>query len=240
MRVNVGAMRRGRVPWVALGAVLVMVVLSVQLGVRAEGEAMARCDRFAQAADARRVADAGPAGGPRVVVVGDSWSVGLGLDRPNASWPSRLASELGARVHVEGFSGSGFGAFSSPCGRVSFADRAGRALAGPGAAGEVLVVEGGLNDVDQPDAAVASGFRRVLAQAGDRPVLVVGPASAPARAALVPDVDGLLERLSAQHGVTYLRTSDLELPYLADGLHLTETGHRAFGDAVAAAVADLP
>ena len=235
-----GVLRRGRVPWVALGAVLVMVVFSVQLGVRAEGEALARCDRFAQAADARRLADAGPADGRRVVVIGDSWSVGLGLERPAASWPSRLAAELGARVHVEGFSGSGFGAFSSPCGRVSFADRAARALPGTGSATEVLVIEGGLNDVDQPDASIASGLRRVLALAGDRRVLVVGPAAAPARAALVPEVDGLLERLSAQHGVTYLRTSDLELPYLEDGLHLTESGHRAFGDAVAAAVADLP
>lgn len=240
MRVNVGAVRRGRVPWVALGAVLVAVAFSVQLGVRAEGEDLARCERFSQASTARLAADAGPVDGRSIVVVGDSWSVGLGLDRPAASWPSRLADELGARVRVAGFSGSGFGAFSSPCGRVSFADRTEAALTGPGARADLLVVEGGLNDVDQPDASIAAGFRRVLAQAGDRPVLVVGPASAPARAALVPDVDGLLERLSAQHGVAYLRTSHLDLPYLDDGLHLTEAGHRAFGDAVAAAVADLP
>lgn len=229
-------------PWIGVGAVLVMVAFSVQLFVRAEGEDLARCEKFSQASTARLAADAGPADGRRLVVIGDSWSVGLGLDRPAASWPSRLAAELGARVHVAGFSGSGFAAFSSPCGRVAFGDRAARALAGSGSGsgGELVVVEGGLNDVDASDASIASGFRRVLREAGDRQVLVVGPASAPARAALVPDVDGLLARLSAQHGVAYLSTTDLDLPYLADGLHLTEAGHRTFGDAVAAAIADLP
>lgn len=233
-------MRRERAPWVAIGAVLVMVAFSVQLFVRASGEDLARCERFSQASTARLAADAGPADGRRVVVIGDSWSVGLGLDRPAASWPSRLAAELGARVRVAGFSGSGFGAFSSPCGRVSFGDRAARALPGTGSGAELVVVEGGLNDVDASDASIATGFRKVLREAGERQVLVVGPASAPARAALVPDVDGLLARLSAQHGVAYLSTADLDLPYLDDGLHLTEAGHRAFGDAVAAAIADLP
>ena len=62
--------------------------------------------------------------GERVVVVGDSWSAGLGLDDPVQSWPSRLPG----RIHVAGFSGTGFSAHASPCGRVSFArPRAGRA-----------------------------------------------------------------------------------------------------------------
>jgi acyl-CoA thioesterase-1 len=70
-------------------------------------------------------------------------------------------------------------------------------------------------------------------------VVVVGPASAPARAAQVPRVDRLLRHLSETYGVSYVSTADLELPYLDDRLHLTEKGHRIFGDAVAARIALL-
>jgi acyl-CoA thioesterase-1 len=170
-----------------------------------------------------------------VVVIGDSWSAGLGLADSAASWPSRLPG----RVHVAGFSGSGFSAGASDCGAVSFADRAPDAL-GPGT--DLVVIEGGLNDVDQPSAAIVSGFARLMASLSGVPrrrVVVVGPASAPARAAGVDRVDLLLGALAEQYGVAYVRTRDLDLPYLPDGLHLTPAGHRAFGDAVAARIADL-
>ncbi len=91
----------------------------------------------------------------RVVVIGDSWSAGLGLDRPVQSWPSRLPG----RVHVAGFSGSGFSAKASPCGRVSFADRAPAALGG---GADLVVIEGGLNDYDRSRAEIKAGFARVV------------------------------------------------------------------------------
>jgi acyl-CoA thioesterase-1 len=53
----------------------------------------------------------------------------------------------------------------------------------------------------------------------------------------VPRVDALLASLSEQYGVPYIRTSDLDLTYLDDRLHLTEDGHRDFGDAVAERIA---
>jgi acyl-CoA thioesterase-1 len=40
--------------------------------------------------------------------------------------------------------------------------------------------------------------------------------------------------------VPYVSTLDMRLPYLDDRLHLTPTGHRIFGDAVAARIALLP
>ncbi len=70
-------------------------------------------------------------------------------------------------------------------------------------------------------------------------VVVVGPPSAPSRAAAVPRVDALLADLSEEYGVTYVRTSDWSLPYLDDRLHLTPAGHRTFGDAVAQEIATL-
>jgi acyl-CoA thioesterase-1 len=176
-----------------------------------------KCERFAAASVKRAAMVTGS--GERVVVIGDSWSSGLGLDRPVHSWPSRLPG----RIHVAGFSGTGFSAKSSECGRVSFGDRAPEALRG---GADLVVVEGGLNDYDHSRAEIKAGF--------------VGPATAPARAGKVPRVDRLLAHLSQKYGVPYVSTVDLKLPYLDDRLHLTPTGHRLFGDAVAARIALLP
>jgi acyl-CoA thioesterase-1 len=182
--------------------------------------------------DARERAALVTGSGERAVVIGDSWSVGLGLDDLEGSWPSRLDDE----THVAGFSGSGFSEGASPCGRVSFADRATAALRG---GADLVVVEGGLNDYDQPSAAVEHGFDRLMRTLAGHRVVVVGPAAAPSRARAVPRVDDLLARLSAAYAVPYVPTSDLELPYLHDRLHLTEAGHAEFGDAVAARIAGV-
>ncbi|NYE36642.1 acyl-CoA thioesterase-1 [Nocardioides cavernae] len=170
--------------------------------------------------------------GPRTLVLGDSWSVGLGQDDLSRSWASALPGE----VHVRGFSGSGFSERASGCGRVSFHDRAPTAL---GVRPQLVVVEGGLNDYDQPGAAIDRGFRALMADLAGQRVVVVGPADAPARSGAVPRVDAQLELLSGLYGVPYVATSDLTLDYLADRLHLTEDGHRAFGEAVAARIADV-
>lgn len=210
-------------------ALLMLVTLGF-LTARARGDDPSRCERFEKASVARAAHVTGS--GERVVVIGDSWSAGLGLDQPATSWPTRLQG----RIHVAGFSGSGFSAKSSPCKGVSFADRADRALRG---GADLVVVEGGLNDVDRPDSEIRSGFARLMRTLRPYDVVVVGPARAPDRARGVPRVDRLLASLAAQHGVAYVATSDLDLSYLDDRLHLTAAGHRAFGDAVADRIAGL-
>ena len=180
--------------------------------------------------DARERAAVVTGEGERVLVIGDSWSVGLGQDELSRSWAARLPGE----VHVSGFSGSGFSAGASGCGRVSFHDRAPTAI---GVRPRLVVVEGGLNDHDQPARAIDRGFRDLMADLAGHDVVVVGPADAPSRSGAVPRVDALLERLSRTYGVPYVRTSDLDLDYLQDSLHLTEEGHREFGDAVAERIA---
>ena len=213
---------------VLVGAVVVLLIsaaLTVLMAVRATGKDTTRCERFTTQSTARAADVTGH--GRRVLVIGDSWSAGLGLARPDRSWPSRLDG----RVRVDGFSGSGFSEHASPCAGVAFADRAPESV---GAGAALVVVEGGLNDFDQPDAAIRIGFDRLLTALAGHPVVVVGPASAPSRAAQVVRVDTLLARLAAQHDVPYVRTSGLDLPYLPDRLHLTPAGHREFGDYVAA------
>jgi acyl-CoA thioesterase-1 len=217
-----------RLPVVALLCALVLPASLLVFHMSAAAEDARHCARFAQASLERAAADVGS--GPSVVVIGDSYSVGLGLDRPAGSWPSRLPG----RVHVAGFSGSGFSTGASGCGAVAFADRAAEAVAG---SADLVVVEGGLNDFDQPAAEITAGFQRLMQILAGRPVLVVGPVTAPSRARAVPRVDRLLARLAAASGATYVRTSGLDLDYLDDRLHLTEAGHRAFGDHVARRVA---
>jgi acyl-CoA thioesterase-1 len=215
-----------------VGAVVVFLVVSALILNVAEraGADTNRCHRFAADSAARAAQVTGS--GERVVVIGDSWSAGLGLDRPAASWPSRLPGE----VHVAGFSGSGFAAHASPCADVSFADRAPAAVSG---GADLVVVEGGLNDYDRPDREIRNGFARLMAALEGYRVVVVGPASAPSRAAAVPHVDEQLASLATWYGVPYIRTSGLSLDYLHDRLHLTPAGHDAFGDYVAQELATL-
>lgn len=214
----------------ALVVVLVAAMLAVHLAARARGAEASRCERFAADSVVRSRVVTGA--GAKVVVIGDSYAAGLGLDAPGDSWPSRLHGT----VHVAGFSGSGFSPGASRCAGVSFATRAADAVR---SGAELVVVEGGLNDHDRSDAEIRAGFARLMATLGDRRVVVVGPPSAPARAAAVPRVDRLLEALAGQYGAAYVRTSEWSLPYLDDRLHLTPAGHRAFGDAVAAEIAGL-
>jgi len=211
-------------------AVLLLTALMAFHVAHRAGAGEERCR--AHRADAGQRADLAVGARPRTVVLGDSWSVGLGLRDLGDSWPSRLPGQ----PEVAGFSGSGFSAGASPCARVSFAERATTAVHRDA---DLVVVEGGLNDYDQPEAAVRHGFDRLMRTLVGRRVVVLGPALAPARADAVPRVDRLLGELSAAYGVPYVATSDLDLPYLADGLHLTVTGHAAFGDAVAERIAAI-
>lgn len=214
-------------PLVALSCAVLLVGSLLVFHLSAAAESARHCARFAKASVERAAADTGS--GARVVVIGDSYAVGLGLDRPVASWPS----QLDGRVHVAGFSGSGFSEGASGCGSVSFADRAGEAVRG---GAEWVVVAGGLNDFDQSSADISQGFARLMRVLDGRRVVVVGPVRAPARAADVPRVDRLLAGLARTAGATYVRTSRLDLDYSEDRLHLTEAGHRELGAYVAMAL----
>jgi acyl-CoA thioesterase-1 len=214
------------------GALFLLVIATLLVvHVAARGADADHCGRFAADSVARAERVTGT--GQRVVVIGDSWSAGLGLDDAAGAWPSQLPGA----VHVAGFSGSGFSAHASSCRQVSFADRAPAALRG---GADLVVIEGGLNDVDQSDRAIRVGFARLMEELTGHAVVVIGPAAAPARAAAVPRVDALLASLAEQYGAGYVRTSDVDLAYLDDRLHLTGGGHQVFGEYVAARIAELP
>jgi acyl-CoA thioesterase-1 len=207
-----------------VGVVLTVVALTPIVAGAALGSTTDRCTAFARESVARQRLVTGH--GERTVVIGDSYSAGLGLRRPGDSW----AAELPGRVHVYGFSGSGFSRGASPCSAVAFDQRARRALATDP---DLVVIEGGLNDFDQPAADIRAGFRRLLREVGDRHVLVVGPPSAPQRARSAARVDAILRAEAAQTGTPYLSMLRQHFDYLPDRLHLTASGHRQFGALVA-------
>ena len=217
---------RIRGAWFVAVGLTVAVATAGLLVVTRAGADTDRCAEFRAAARERAGLVTGS--GRDVLVIGDSYSVGFGV-AASQSWPTRLPGQ----VHVDGFSGSGFSRDASGCGDFSYGARASRSLPDQP---DLVVVEGGLNDFDQPRRAIRAGFAALMTELAGRQVLVVGPVPAPDRARAVPAVDAQLARLSEKYGVGYLSMLDADLSYLDDGLHLTAAGHREFGDRVAAAV----
>lgn len=224
---------RGRL---LVGLTLVVVLVVAGCGSNASWfdqghQKMSVCDSFrARAAD--RLATV-TGSGPRVVVIGDSWSVGRGLVGNQRPWPAQLPGE----VHVSGFPGSGYSEQDmARCGRVSLADRAPNALR-QGA--DLVVVEGGLNDVNRSTASIATGFHRLMRTLRRYDTVIVGPPRAPKRGDGVVRVDRLLRRLSDRAGVPYVSTLDVRLPYLPDRLHPTAAGQVTFGRIVARRIAKV-
>lgn len=218
-------------------AVALLVGLGVVVADRVIGRDPDDCDRRARDSAARAAADTGPLDAAEVVVIGDSYSVGAGLTDRARAWPSRLAA-LPARVHVAGYSGSGFESGALDCPGVSYPDRAPAAVAGRAEA--LVVVQGGLNDWDQPETDVADGVRRTAAVLAGHRVVLVGPPHVDVAEIddEVPRLDALLRRLAQEVGWRYLPMIGLRLDFV-DRLHPDVAGHTRFGDRVARGIADL-
>ncbi|MFL6155646.1 MAG: hypothetical protein ACJ72D_06140, partial [Marmoricola sp.] len=136
-----------------VGALLVGMFAVVGLAGPAQSSESERCGRFALQSRVRERMLTGT--GRPVVVIGDSYSVGLGLSHPDRAWTRNLSG----RVHVFGFSGSGFARHDSPCKDVAFDQRAPAALR---ARHSLVVLEGGLNDYNQSARSIRAGYRRLI------------------------------------------------------------------------------
>lgn len=165
-------------------------------------------------------------GNRSVVVLGDSYAQGYGLSDQRSSWPSYLP----ATVAVRSLGGTGFAA--SPCGpHDAYQYRAANLPAA-----DLVVVEGGLNDVTATDAAIVSGVRATVARTGVTRTVIVGPANAPAWSARAAHVDQVLEQVSHELGIRYVSTYDWPLKFGPDRIHLAPSSHQVFGERVAQAV----
>jgi len=170
--------------------------------------------------------------GERVVVIGDSWASGFGLDDPGLSWPRYLDGE----VRVSGFGGTGYShGLMVRCGPISFPERVPDAVA-QGA--DLVVLEGGINDSKSDLDDVEKGFRATLDELKGYEVIVLSAPKVNSRAKAIRVVNKMMRRVSAEYGVTYINVFDLELPMLEDNTHLTVAGHMQFGEIVARRIAE--
>ncbi|WP_345750967.1 SGNH/GDSL hydrolase family protein [Microbacterium rhizophilus] len=173
--------------------------------------------------------------GPReLTVLGDSYSAGDALtDRGQrwTDWLVQLDPELTVRLDAIPFTGF---VNRGACGPNAFPDRIARAVE---AADDILIVQGGLNDVYAEPENVARAAREVLKAAeGVDHVVVVGPIDAPGREG-EREVDTVLQREAAARGLTYVSTLDWELPFGRDRVHPTAEGHRIYAQKVLDALA---
>lgn len=215
--------------------VVVVVLVAVAGGAwlwreHRQGEA---CELIRASVERRGGAPVGS--GPRdVVVMGDSYAQGWGLRDQSRSWPTAFARAADATVRVDGFAGSGFTG-SAYCDGEEFGTRAERLGRGDD---EVLVVQGGLNDVNAEPDVVEAAAEAVVETSGAE--AVVGPPPAPQRdLALTEATDAALARAAEDAGAAYVSTLGWDdLDYLPDRLHLTPESHAVFGTRVADALLD--
>lgn len=145
---------------------------------------------------------------------------------------ARFGQEKNWTVYADGIGGTGF-ISPGPCGGQSFASRLDRAIQRHPS---VLIVEGGLNDVDTDPAMLSRAVRELLQRAAQVPrVIVVGPTAAPARPKSAV-VDGLLRSTTQEADRVYVSTQRWRLPFRDDGVHPSVAGYYDYADMLSAVV----
>jgi lysophospholipase L1-like esterase len=170
--------------------------------------------------------------GAPVVVVADSFATGFGLSEPRDAWPLRLARRFDWTARFNTLAGSGY-VNDGPCGGNTYSH-----LARIPPHTRLVIVEGGLNDLDVPvpqvhDAAV-SLFTDLRTQA--RTVVVVSPTLVPgAPPAAVRDVAATIADAAHEAHVRYVDATQWPIATQADGYHPTADGSRDYAQRLAGA-----
>lgn len=173
------------------------------------------------------------------VLIGDSQAM------PAGSWPQQGIAALGYKLHVVGMGGTGYVATNGKTGNYIDALQRGDWVL-PYGEPPLIVVEGGGNDATQraTDAQITSNAERLLAALKTRypgsrlamiGTLARGVSNGGGRRT---EVDALLGRIAAKHGIPFVSAGDWLTRYdaigdLQDGVHLKPTGHAKLGVALA-------
>lgn len=130
-----------------------------------------------------------------------------------------MGVQVGSKV--AGVGGTGFTS-GGYCGEYSFGERIDDVLT---TSPEILIIQGGLNDLGRPSDTVRVPAAQLLETAEDVPrVVVLGPVDAPV-AEGEAGVDVALSEAVRAAGREYVSGLDQDLRFLPDGLHLTQESH---------------
>jgi len=173
------------------------------------------------------------------VLIGDSQAM------PKDSWPQQGIAALGYKLHVVGMGGTGFVATNGKTGNYIDALQRGDWVL-PYGEPPLIVIEGGGNDATQraTDAQITSNAERLLAALTKRypgsklamiGTLARGASNGGARRT---EVDALVGRIAAKHGIPFVSVGDWLTRYnavgdLQDGVHLKPSGHAKLGAVLA-------
>lgn len=179
------------------------------------------------------------------VLIGDSQAI------PKDSWPQLGIAALGYKLHVVGMGGTGFVATNGTTGNYIDALQRGDWVL-PYGEPPLIVIQGGGNDASQraTDAQITSNAERLLAVLKARypgaalamiGTLARGAGNGGARRT---EVDSLLGRIAAKHGIAFVSVGDWLTKYkaaadLQDGVHLKASGHAKLGNVLARELAAL-
>lgn len=167
-----------------------------------------------------------------VVVIGDSYGQGSGLDDPREqSWSTLAGRQAGWTTHVDAVGSTGF-TNEGYCGGQEFAARVDAALA---QTPDLVIVQGGLNDDTADSAALSRQAGDLLRRLNAVPaVAVIGPPDVPARQHEAA-TDAVLREATKAAGRRYISMLDVPMSLLPDQLHMTPEGHEQFAALVVAA-----
>ncbi|WP_416405008.1 SGNH/GDSL hydrolase family protein [Arthrobacter sp. LFS091] len=179
------------------------------------------------------------------VLIGDSQAM------PKDSWPQQGIAALGYKLHVVGMGGTGYVASNGKTGNYIDALQRGDWVL-PYGEPPLIVIEGGGNDATQraTDAQITGNAERLLAALTKRypgsklamiGTLARGASNGGARRT---EVDALVGRIAAKHGIPFVSAGDWLTRYnavgdLQDGVHLKPAGHAKLGAVLARELAAL-
>ncbi|MFE4198821.1 SGNH/GDSL hydrolase family protein [Paenarthrobacter sp. NPDC056912] len=179
------------------------------------------------------------------VLIGDSQAM------PKDSWPQQAIAALGYKLHVVGMGGTGYVATNGKTGNYIDALQRGDWVL-PYGDPPLIVVEGGGNDATQraTDVQITGNAERLLAALKKRyPGATLAMVGTLARGASNgggrrTEVDALLGRIAAKHGIPFVSAGDWLTRYnaigdLQDGVHMKPSGHAKLGVVLARELAAL-
>lgn len=177
---------------------------------------------------------------PRVLFVGDSYTVGQGTTSPELRWSTRVSAEMGWQELNVAVGGTGFVKGNSK--RDNYPTQL-RSVP-PGSA-DIVVIAGGQNDFKalrkDPGRvfdAVANTYALAALRFPDAEIVAVGPSTPRAVGLEARALDSAVRAAAAAHGATYVSLLDPNIVQgglvHADGVHTTDTGNARIAERVLA------